>query len=362
MNLKTALKTTLLILLTLLVALYSEAQICKGRVLEEATGKPAIYVNIFLDGSNIGTVSDSTGRFTFDTQGHFSLPLIVSSIGFETMKFNNNYIKDSLIIYLKKKDYELEEVHISAQNQKFRKKYLKVFEKEFLGDTKNGKQCEIINPNVLHPFFNKETKVLHVNASQPIRIINPNLGYKIIYLLKSFKQSKEGINYSGYSLFIDVEQEKKRQKRKIEANRESAFLYSRMHFIRCLYKGDLKYTCFKLADNLRNVIKTDDVVFKTTNVAKEICYDKVLMLYFEPDARQPYMGYSKEKGKWVWSSDVLDARETGKYSWFILNEECVQIESYGYYNPESITWYGDISAFRVGDLLPYNYNVKLKTE
>jgi hypothetical protein len=208
-------------------------------------------------------------------------------------------------------------------------------------------------------FYNNNTNTLHANASNPIEIINPKLGYKIIYLLNFFKKSREGIKFKGYSLFIELEQDNEKEKKKIEENRLRAFVNSRLHFMRCLYNGPLRYTYFKLADNLGNVLNTSDVIFETSDGHKEICYDKALTVYFEEDGRTPYMGYSGEKGKWVWSSAVLNASDDGKFSGFILNEECVKIENYGYYNPESITWYGDLAAYRVGDMLPYNFLVSL---
>lgn len=333
-----------------------QAQTCKGRITEAGSDNPVIYANVFLEGSTIGTITDSTGNFVLNTREHSSLPLIVSCIGYETRRFENEYISDNFTISLKKKDVKIGEVEVKADNLQ-RKKYLKIFEKEFLGETENGKNCKILNEGDIHPFYNKETRVLHVNALNPIEIINPELGYKIVYLLNSFKKTREGVNFTGYSLFIDLEQKNEQEKKKIEENRLRAFVYSRLHFIRCLYEGPLRYTYFKLADNLGNIVYTDDIISKTGDGKKEICYDKALTLYFEEDGRAPYMGYSKEEGKWIWSYATLNASENGKFSWFILNEECVKIENYGYYNPESITWYGDLAAYRVGDLLPYNFYV-----
>jgi hypothetical protein len=332
------------------------AQTWKGRVIEKGSEKPVIYANVFLEGSTIGTITDSTGHFVLNTLQHSSLPLIISCIGYQTVRFENNDISDNFTVSLQKQDIEIREVEIKADNQQ-REKYLKIFEKEFLGESEYGKKCKILNEIDIYPFYNKDTKTLHVNALNPIEIINPELGYKIVYLLNSFKKSREGVKFTGYSLFIELEQKNKKDKNKIEENRLRAFVNSRLHFMRCLYNGPLRYTYFKLADNLGNVLNTSEVIFESNNGHKEICYDKALTVYFEEDGRAPYMGYSGEEGKWIWTYTALNASENGKFSGFILNEECVKIENYGYYNPESITWYGDLASWRVGDMLPYNFLV-----
>jgi len=349
----------LIVLQALIICLATQAQTCRGRVIEKGSKKPVIYANVFLEGSTIGTITDSTGHFVLNTREHSSLPLIISCIGYETKRFGNSYISDNFSVSLKKKDFEIGEVEIKADNLQLAK-YLRIFKKEFLGETENGKKCEILNEKDLYAFYNKETKILYVSASNPIEIVNPNLGYKIVYLLNSFKKTREGVNFTGYTLFIDMEPKNEREKRKIEENRLSAYVYSRLHFIRCLYTGPLKYTYFKLANNVGDVVFANDIINESDNGKKEICYDKALTLYFEEDGRAPYLGYSNEERKWLQSGDVLNASENGKFSWFFMNEECVKIENYGYYNPESITWYGDLATYRVGDLLLYNFYVSDK--
>ena len=296
------------------------------------SGEPLIYANVFLDGSFIGTVTDSTGYFELNTRGHSSLPLIVSSIGYETLKISDNYISDNLIIRLQKLEYELDEVTISP-NTKNRKKYLRQFRREFLGTTKNASDCEILNEEVLFPFYNEETKVLHVNAIKPIEIINHALGFKIVYLLRSFKKTREGVNYKGFSLFLEQEAKNSVQQRKIQEQRKLAFNYSRINFIRELYSGSLLYSDYKLYDNLGNYMEANDILYTTDDNTKEICMEKSARIYYD---------------------------QAGTFSYFVLNQECVEIEKNGYYNPDLITWFGDLATHRVGDLMPYNYKPQVE--
>ena len=197
-----------------LLATVSNAQICKGKVVELETGEPILYANVFLEGSAIGTLTDSLGNFTLDTKGFSSLPLIVSLIGYETNKFPKNYISQNLIIHLKK-GVEIEEVKVSV-DIKNRKQYIKQFKHEFLGTTGNASKCEIQNEEDLIPFYNEETSTLHVNSSKPLVIFNHALGYKLLYFLESFKQSGGRLFFNGYCLFEEFDFEKKGEKKKAE--------------------------------------------------------------------------------------------------------------------------------------------------
>lgn len=320
-----------LIMLFLFAAgLSVHAQIISGKVLEAETNNPVIYANVFLDGSNIGTITDSTGFFKLNTREHSSLPLIVSGIGYETLRFRNNYLSDSLIIYLEKKDYELDEIQVHSDNIPDAKKakYLRIFKREFLGTTKNGSRCEILNEEVIFPYYNEKTKILHVNASKPLEIINHQLGYKIIFLLITLKKSREGMVYKGFSLFFDLKPENEKEKEKIEKRRLLTYSGSRMNFIRKLYSGALLYTDFKLYDVMGDYLEASDILHTAPGNRKEICMENTAKVFYDQDS---------------------------KFSYFILNEDCVEIEKNGYYNPESITWFGDMASHRVGDLMPFNY-------
>jgi hypothetical protein len=303
------------------------AQIISGKVLEAKTEEPVIYANVFLDGSNIGTITDSTGYFKLNTQGHSSLPLIVSGIGYETLRFGKNYLSDKLIIYLEKKDYELAEIQVKPDN-KLRAKNLRIFRREFLGTTNNGSECEILNEEVLFLYYNEKTKILHVNASEPLEIVNHRLGYKIIFLLMTFKKSREGMIYKGYSLFFDLKPENEKEKKKIDERRLYTYSGSRMNFVRKLYSGALLYTDFKLYDVAGDYLEAGDILQTTPDNRKEICMENTAKVFYDQDS---------------------------KFSYFILNEECVEIEENGYYPPESITWFGNMASHRVGDLMPFNY-------
>lgn len=319
-------KRDLLFLLFLFfISTFSTAQICRGKVVELETGEPILYANVFLEGSAIGTLTDSLGNFTLDTKGFSSLPLIVSLIGYESNKFPKNYISDNLIIYLKK-GIEIEEVKVSV-DLKNRKQYIKQFKHEFLGSTGNAAKCEIQNEKDLIPFYNEETSTLHVNSSKPLIIFNNALGYKLLYFLESFQQSGDRLSFSGYCLFEEFEFEKRGEKKKTEEKRKLTYAKSRLFFMRCLYRGSLDYNGYKMYDPTNNPIEEKDVVFDLDNDQKEICFEKIIRV----DSGDPQSTY------------------------LLIKDECTTIEKNGYYDPSSISWMGTMSRYRIGDLLPFDY-------
>ncbi len=87
-----------------------------GKVVEAGTKTGIPGVNLSIEGSRIGTVTDKQGAFSFFTD---SLPatLTVSYIGFETKTILLDATSFSLTLYLNRKATELQEVEIKAHAQ-----------------------------------------------------------------------------------------------------------------------------------------------------------------------------------------------------------------------------------------------------
>jgi len=196
-----------------------------------------------------------------------------------------------------------------------------------LGTTGNAMRCTILNEEDLLPFYNEKTKTLHVNASKPLLIKNNALGYKLLYFLESFKQSGDRLSFSGYCLFEEFEFNKKSERKRAEEKRKLTYADSRLFFMRCLYRGSLAFNGYKIYDTNNNTIDEKEIVFDLENTQKEICFDKIIRI----DSGDP------------------------KSTFFLIKDECAIVENYGYYDPAAISWLGTMSRFRIGDLLPFDY-------
>ncbi len=89
--------------------LYSQVE---GIVVNKETKEPIPYANIWMADEEIGTTSDTSGRFKL-TGNHNGKLLIISAIGFE----NRNALIDSqsIFVYLEPKIYPISEVQITPR-------------------------------------------------------------------------------------------------------------------------------------------------------------------------------------------------------------------------------------------------------
>ncbi len=85
-----------------------------GRVMDAATRTGLREVNLNVEGSRTGTVTDRKGEFSFYTD---SIPamLIVSHVGYETKRILLDTTSYSLTLYLMKKAVVLQEVEVKAR-------------------------------------------------------------------------------------------------------------------------------------------------------------------------------------------------------------------------------------------------------
>ncbi len=158
-------KINLLYLFIFITNFVGSAQILSGRILDAETKKPISYVNIGIPGSNIGTVSDSLGYFSFTYKdSKLNDTLRISCIGYESKNINHaDFIgKSNAEIFMNKIIYTLHEVVIKPGS----KSRIKV-----LGKTSYSKFMAI-GSKCSRP--GSEIGVLYKNK-QPLRIEKVNL-------------------------------------------------------------------------------------------------------------------------------------------------------------------------------------------
>jgi hypothetical protein len=87
-----------------------------GKVCEAGTKRALSGVNLSVEGSRVGTVTDKTGAFSFFID---SIPaiLIITHVGFESKTIYLDTTSYSLTLYLNRKVTELQEVEILAKKQ-----------------------------------------------------------------------------------------------------------------------------------------------------------------------------------------------------------------------------------------------------
>ncbi len=78
--------------------LYSQETIITGRIIDSDTKEPLEYVNIIIDGTHIGTVSDDKGYFNIETNNTGTGYLNISFIGYEPLKIKISDSNDNILL------------------------------------------------------------------------------------------------------------------------------------------------------------------------------------------------------------------------------------------------------------------------
>jgi hypothetical protein len=329
----------LLILINFSILAYN--QVLKGNVLDKLSDQAIKFAFIYFNGTFVGTQSDQNGYFELDIAKNISMPLTISALGYYSATLIDFPTEKPLIIHLTPKVFELKEVVITAKaNAKARRANLKLFKNAFLGTTLNARNCEITNENDIILYMDSVNDTLKAFSSKPIQIDNLALGYKILYYLDKFEYSTKNNSFffRGNIIFNEDLAIKKTQKQRFERRRKNAYLGSRMHFFRELWKNNLDSSGFKVNDTFATNIK--------------LTYYNFVIPIDRPVASNSgtYISYQRDIG--------ISYYTKMPKSLILFQKRYVFFNKYGYFDPSGISWYGEMAKQRIADWLPYEYSIK----
>lgn len=321
-----------LILFSVLLGFASSAynQVIKGTVFDKDTKAIINFASIYFNGTVTGTATDSKGNFELDISKYSSMPLTISAIGYYSVTLTDLSAAKPYTINLSPKVFELSEVVVSSKSHdRERKSNLKLFRNEFLGATANASECEIKNEDEIRFLYNTDDDILTGFASNPIIIENKALGYDITYYLDKFEynKKKDTFLFRGNIIFKDNLSTDDRQRQ--IANRQTAYLGSRMHFFRTLWTGDIKAGGFTVENKDQDYLKIKDIVIKTANDKMVLQYPGDLIVVYNM----------------LYASKIIFAKKT------------VSFDYNGYYDPGGISWEGEMARMRIADELPLEYSI-----
>ncbi len=220
-----------------------------GVVIDAETRQPVPFANVFFASTTIGVSSDQDGKFRLIGFASGKYDLIVTFVGYSNFQhpfeFNNNNFNVS--IELAQTPVVLREV-IVREDTTDRVNNFNIFKKYFLGETINSKRCRIINPEVIHIFFDTKANVLVAHAKGPIQIENNALGYQVNYYLDLFELdfSSGRLTSFGIPSFQNLVARNKSQTKNWNKERQRAYYGSMTHFIRSLGSDQLKEEGFEV--------------------------------------------------------------------------------------------------------------------
>jgi len=342
------------ILIFFLFPIFVFAQNIKGKV-TNSNNEPIEGASIYLDGTTIGTLSDSNGLFEISASNKYNTLLIVRFLGYEDIILANPYEKDYYTFILVPKTNEIETVLV-VKDGFTRKQKMQLFKEQFLGSTKYGKACKILNEDAIDFNYDLDTFIFTATSSEPIKVENPELGYIVefdlhnFYVKFNFKTIKS-VNviesmYLGTAKYTDISSEEK-----IIKNRKDVYLGSSMHLFKSVIDNSWSPKSFILYEGKYSVnpnhyfkvAKANDlyeVTVTKTNNAAELNIGGITRTGFYADFN---LLYNKKR-----------------QSRMIFKTETFYIDNFGNTtHRDQIVFGGDIGQQKVGNTLPLNFEPEI---
>ncbi len=380
--------------LILLLAQASWAQLTiKGQIFGGKDQEPLQFANVFLSGTTKGTTTDQTGAFTLLNVPAGKFDLIVSYIGFATLKTTVQTQEQKTYRFLLKPiDNQLDQINVKARRRRSPDwtKQLALFTDNFIGKSQNANQCRLLNPQVLS--FDQRVESLTVTAQEPLLIENKALGYRIKFQLDYFTYTYASylISYEGDPVFEALTPIDSVEAQRWKENRQKAYLGSMMHFGRALYHHQLVQEGFVIQKVIEQKNRRGDVklialpcdtsveVPSLTNPEKgvslpmasyNILLDSVHSTLLHPVIIFPdfvQVVYTKEREPY----EFQRVRRSAKYdsdiifqtSLIRMLEPSATIEANGqFWNPHSLRGEGYWTWELIADDLPFDYNPEEQT-
>jgi CarboxypepD_reg-like domain len=257
------------IILLFILPFFVFTQNIKGKIFNQ-NNEPMIGVSVYLDGTTLGTFTDENGNFILESSKKFNTILVAKYLGYNQLVVEKPYEKDFLNLTMQPKPNEIEPVLIKKA-EFTREEMLKLFREQFLGTTKEGKKCKILNEADLDFEYDLKNRIFYATSDAPIIVINELLGYRLEFTLYQFYanfnlksiKSKDvvGTLFLGTTQFTETKSDEKTIK-----NRDKAYYGSSVHFFNTIINNSWSKKGFHLyfksfqvnANNFFTVTKEND--------------------------------------------------------------------------------------------------------
>ncbi len=339
-----------------------------GFIHDQESGVPINHVNVFLDNTTRGDVTDQTGKYIIPKIPPDKYVLMVAMMGYELRKMEITVSVGKTATHhfkLKPKIFEFQALEITANKPAQWEKDFQEFKRLFVGTSAFARECEIINPEIVS--FSKGTQgVFGARAQKPIVLINKALGYKIEFTLEYFSATRVELNYSNGTRFTELEPRDEKEKLIWQANRLNAYTGSMRHFLAELLSetGTESFTilafsqCPSWQNGEKREKKPSFPVFETTIQIEPGSQPSEMTLSFRGCLQVEFSKEPAEEGYLhsIFSQDIANMRGYPQISWIELPNPSVSVDSRGnllYRNV--IKTHGYWAWKRVGDLLPTDY-------
>lgn len=337
----------ILFLTTVNVAL---GQTLQGVVYDETTKEPLADVTVYLDGTAIYTTTNKKGEFKLNVNRIINTQLIINHIGYELVTIANPFEEIPNKFYLKEKPNILDEA-IIVTDKFTREEKLKAFREQFLGKTKAGKLCRILNEDEIKFTYNLKDNSFSAKCNTPVylkyKVYFNLLNFDVIYnsYTLDYDKAKQS-SYYGTSQFIDLKPEDKRT----EKRRAEIYIQSSSNFFKNLVNHSLKENDLQV---FNKGFMVDPYYYFTI---KDTLSQKMLVI--NPETNIDRLVFGLKVPVYGKLSVLYKKKAQSEIIWLAPS---VLIDSYGNYSPvKNIYFMGQFGLQRLGNMLPLDYTLSNK--
>ncbi len=212
-----------------------------GRVTDAATGEGLPGVHVFLASRLQGTTTDAEGAYVIDRVEPGAYRIVASMVGYQavvqTARLTGDASAYRLDFQLQPTVYSLDSLEVVDEVPREWLSQLALFETYFLGRSANARLSTIENPEVLE--FVDDDAGFHAYAAEPLIIENRGLGFKVTFLLTTFRVEKTtGLRYTdGFWRLEELEPESEDEEERWRERRELTFQGSLQHLLWSMIRG-----------------------------------------------------------------------------------------------------------------------------
>ena len=333
----------------------ANAQTINGTVCDKATKLPVSEVHVYFDGTSINTVTDASGKFELRANSELNTKLVLHHLSYQTAIIDNPFGGFPDTLYIEEKIFALNEVTVLA-DRFTRKQKMKAFREQFLGVTRAGRSCAILNEDDIQLSVNMQTRILSASSNKPIEVVNNYLGYKVSFILVDFwvqygssvvSLESDYVKSSFYAVtssFTDLNP----NSRRIRQRRDNVYELSSNYFFKNLANNTLIDNNFML---FNKKLPIDHRQYFTT---KDTLSQKMIYLVPGTDINKERTFYSGPNLSGIIS--VLYRKKIQTDIYFMTDS--ILVDRYGNIDEiDRISFSGQMSESRAGGMLPIDYEL-----
>ena len=347
------------------LAVYAQRPI-SGRVLNEANDQPIEGASVYFNNTSLGTLTNSIG--TFYLPDAITGELVVSFVGFERLVYKISALQiegKSFTFKLTPKTALLPDVLMLPDVT--RRKYLQMFQDNFLGITEEADATRIQNlGDIYFVGVANEKNSFKAMADNPLIITNNKLGYRIRFELVEFylNQTTLQTSFYGYTRYEEMG-----NKKKWINNRKNTYYGSTLHFFRSLIGDSLHKEKFDLhlvrtdtiqpgPNEARKTPRKVDVAWsiKASDIVKKDSLGNSYSITWKHKLMVQYLKDPKGKTYLRHKRPIGFSSQPGTRSYLHLLSPMARVDEYGIIeDPMSLFYTGYWGYEKAANLLPYNY-------